>query len=364
MQLPEKLKNVPLVVKMRDLFNMDEIPTLQAFSLTFHCDFLNLGVLTGKPILAALRSLQSDCRAGPGEVKGYVPVHVSPGCVSFLVDFILIYRVALCCFCIPALKPVRKPGTGLLFCSQIPLPLQRWTCLLDQSENALGWAFVKQTNKQTPPFPPHTQKPFLKVKGHTPVPWTQKLPRVAGQSTVAPGVHLRTRLKGFQGADRSPLFSDPSQRRPASALRGSPAVWQQPGRDMLFCLNPPHSLPFPHWPDGATLPAATAADVSCARSSRTHLPSPRHTAARRRLSGPGEVAANSRARTALGDPDSGEGTRAEGASFLPPARPPLAGASRGRRNPEPQPRRSRAAAAAEASLFSPSETLERLGDRP
>lgn len=31
---------------------------------------------------------------------------------------------------------------------------------------------------------------------------------------------------------------------------------------MLFCLNPPHSLPFPHWPDGATLPAAAAADVS------------------------------------------------------------------------------------------------------
>ena len=204
------------------------------------------------------------------------------------------------------------------------------------------------------------QKPFLKVKGHTPVPWTQKLPRVAGQSTVAPGVHLRTRLKGFQGADGSPLFSDPPQRRPASALRGSPAVWQQPGRDMLFCLNPPHSLPFPHWPDGATLPAATAADVSCARPSRTHLPGPRRTAARRRLSGPGEVAANSRARTALGDPDSGEGTRAEGASF----RPPLAAASRGRRNPGPQPRRSRAAAAAEASLFSPSEPLERLGDRP
>lgn len=56
MQLPEELKNVPLVVKMRDLFNMDEIPTLQAFSLTFHCDFLNLGVLTGKPILAALEA--------------------------------------------------------------------------------------------------------------------------------------------------------------------------------------------------------------------------------------------------------------------------------------------------------------------
>ena len=133
---------MPLVVKMRDLFNMDEIPTLQAFSLTFHCDFLNLGVLTGKPILAALRSLQSDCRAGPGEGKGYVPVHVPPGCVSFRVDFIFINRVALCSFCIPALKPVRKPGTGLLFCAQIPLPLQLWSCLLDQSENALGWAFV------------------------------------------------------------------------------------------------------------------------------------------------------------------------------------------------------------------------------
>lgn len=179
---------------------------------------------------------------------------------------------------------------------------------------------------------------------------------------MAPGVHLRTRLKGFQGADGSPLFSDPPQRRPAWALRGSPAVWQQPGRDMLFCLNPPHSLPFPHWPDGATLPAATAADVSCACSSRTHLPGPRHTAVRRRLSGPGEVAANSRARRALGDPDSGEGTR--GRRQLPPVRPPLSGASRGRRNPGPQPRRSRAAAAAEASLFSPSETLERLRDRP
>ena len=88
MQLPEKLKNVPLVVKMRDLFNMDEIPTLQAFSLTFHCDFLNLGVLTGKPILAALRSLQSDCRAGPGEVKGYVPVHGPPVvCLSLWISF-------------------------------------------------------------------------------------------------------------------------------------------------------------------------------------------------------------------------------------------------------------------------------------
>lgn len=45
---------------------------------------------------------------------------------------------------------------------------------------------------------------------------------------------------------------------------------------MLFCLNPPHSLPFPHWPDGATLPAAAAADVSLARarSSRTRLPAP------------------------------------------------------------------------------------------
>lgn len=102
-----------------------------------------------------------------------------------------------------------------------------------------------------------------------------------------------------------------------AGLRGSPAVWQQPGRDMLFCLNPPHSLPFPHWPDGATLPAAAAADVSLARagSSRTHLPGPRHTAAPRGLSGPGEVAANSQARSALGElRDSEEGTRAGGAS--------------------------------------------------
>lgn len=110
---------------------------------------------------------------------------------------------------------------------------------------------------------------------------------------------------------------------------------------MLFCLNPPHSLPFPHWPDGATLPAAAAADVSLARArpSRTHLPGRRHTAARRRrLSGPGEVAANSRARKALGEPrDSGEGTCAEGASFLPPAP-----CSRELRSEEPGPQPSRA----------------------
>lgn len=81
---------------------------------------------------------------------------------------------------------------------------------------------------------------------------------------------------------------------------------------MLFCLNPPHSLPFPHWPDGATLPAAAAADVSLvalAPPAPTSLP--RHTAAQRGLSSRGEVAANSRARTALPEPrDSGEGTRA------------------------------------------------------
>lgn len=109
---------------------------------------------------------------------------------------------------------------------------------------------------------------------------------------------------------------------------------------MLFCLNPPHSLPFPHWPDGATLPAAAAADVSLARgcSSRTHLPGPRHTAARRRLSGPGEVAANSRARTALGEPrDSGEGSARKAPAS---SRPPLAASSRGWRNPGPQPRRA------------------------
>lgn len=130
---------------------------------------------------------------------------------------------------------------------------------------------------------------------------------------------------------------------------------------MLFCLNPPHSLPFPHWPDGATLPAAAAADVSLARarSSRTHLPGPRHTAAPRRLSGRGEVAANSRARTALGQPrDSGEGTRAEGASFLSPAprsrEPSL-------EVPGAPARQSRAAA---PSLFSPSEPWSASGTGP
>lgn len=132
---------------------------------------------------------------------------------------------------------------------------------------------------------------------------------------------------------------------------------------MLFCLNPPHSLPFPHWPDGATLPAAAAADVSLARArpSRTHLPGRRHTAARRRrLSGPGEVAANSRARKALGEPrDSGEGTCAEGASFLPPAP-----CSRELRSEEPGAPAQQSRAAAAASLFSTSEPWSASGTGP
>ena len=173
---------------------------------------------------------------------------------------------------------------------------------------------------------------------------------------MAPREHWRTDSKGRGVREKPPFPIHPSAGR--AQLRGSPAVWQEPGRererDMLFCLNPPHSLPFPHWPDGATLPTAAAADVSLAgaRSSRTHLPGPRHTAAPRGLSGSGAVAANSRARTALGEPrDPGEGTCAEGASFLSPAprrREP------GLEEPRAPARQSRAAAAAAAaaSLFS------------
>lgn len=92
---------------------------------------------------------------------------------------------------------------------------------------------------------------------------------------------MENRFKGGRSREKPPSPILPSAAR--VGLRGSPAVWQPPGRDMLFCLNPPHSFPFPYWPDGATLPAAAAADVSLARvgSSRTHLPGQRHTAAPR-----------------------------------------------------------------------------------
>lgn len=77
---------------------------------------------------------------------------------------------------------------------------------------------------------------------------------------MAPRVHSKTDPNVVRVQDSPSLrFSS------AIAALGSGtalAVWQQTGRDMLFCLNPPHSLPFPHWPDGATLPAAAAADVS------------------------------------------------------------------------------------------------------
>lgn len=79
-----------LVVKMKDLFNMDEIPTLQAFSLTFHCDFLNLGVLTRKPILSALQSLQSHCKARTEEVQATLG-----SCLFFYLYLIFIYTTAL-----------------------------------------------------------------------------------------------------------------------------------------------------------------------------------------------------------------------------------------------------------------------------
>ncbi|EPQ02990.1 hypothetical protein D623_10031133 [Myotis brandtii] len=75
---------------MRDLFNMDEIPTLQAFSLTFHCDSLNLGVLTRKPILAALEACrqtpEQGRRARPevGGTRGLNPAEPSGGGFPFL----------------------------------------------------------------------------------------------------------------------------------------------------------------------------------------------------------------------------------------------------------------------------------------
>lgn len=184
-----------------------------------------------------------------------------------------------------------------------------------------------------------------------------------GQSTLGTQGTSRERIPRVKEPGKPP-FPILVARAGRARLRGSPAVWQEPGRDMLFCLNPPHSLPFPHWPDGATLPTAAAADVSLAgaRSSRTHLPGPRHTAAPRGLSGPGAVAANSRARTARGEPrDSGEGTCAEGASFLSPAprrREPRL------EEPRAPARLSRAAAAAAASFFSRCEPWSASGTGP
>lgn len=78
---------------------------------------------------------------------------------------------------------------------------------------------------------------------------------------MAPRLHLKTDPRLLRAQDS--LFAI-LLGVSCSRFWDSPGVWQQTGRDMLFCLNPPHSLPFPHWPDGATLPAAAAADVSLA----------------------------------------------------------------------------------------------------
>lgn len=105
---------------------------------------------------------------------------------------------------------------------------------------------------------------------------------------------------------------------------------------MLFCLNPPHSLPFPHWPDGATLPAAAAADVILVAFAPPAPTSP--------APGTLQLCADSPAparwlQTRGHAPRSGsQGTRGRGRARKAPAssRPPLATASRGWRHPGPQ----------------------------
>lgn len=118
---------------------------------------------------------------------------------------------------------------------------------------------------------------------------------------------------------------------------------------MLFCLNPPHSLPFPHWPDGATLPAAAAADVSLARwllprsppRPEAHCSSARTLRPRR---GGCKLAGTLGARRAEGL--GGGDARGRRQLALPPA---PRSASGGWRNPRPQPGR------AGGFPFSPSE---------
>lgn len=164
---------------------------------------------------------------------------------------------------------------------------------------------------------------------------------------------------------REASLSDSARRR-AGWAPGSPAVWQQPGRDMLFCLNPPHSLPFPHWPDGATLPAAAAADVSLARagSSRTHLPGPRHTL---QLRADSRVPARWLQTRGHARRSGSRGTRGRGRARKAPASllsPALPCASGGWRNPGPQRGRARQSRAAAASLFSSSELRSASGTGP
>lgn len=103
-----------LVVKMRDLFNMDEIATLQAFSLTFHCDFLNLGVRIRKPTLSfccaepaqSAERLQSRARRG-NRLRG---VHVLSGCSLPL--FVLHFHSHGCTSQFSRIS-LLKPGKGL-----------------------------------------------------------------------------------------------------------------------------------------------------------------------------------------------------------------------------------------------------------
>lgn len=152
---------------------------------------------------------------GPGEVKGYVRF-TFPLVVCFL--FVL-HFLPRCCTSqftrIPPLKSVRNPGESSFSGSQSPSPLQRWACSLDPSENNRGGQL------QRPFFP---QRSSLAC-----APGNQKLPRVAGRSTVAPREHRRTHSKGRGVREKPPFPIHPSAGR--AQLGGSPAVWQEPGRE-------------------------------------------------------------------------------------------------------------------------------------
>ena len=121
---------MPLVVKMRDLFNVGEIPTLEAFSLTFHCGFLNLE-LTRNPTAAALRSLQPDCRAGPERQEAAPLTVYSP--LGERLRFPVVHTAALTGF--PGLLFRSQLGKRAKVCFRISRPFQRRACLLNQSEN-------------------------------------------------------------------------------------------------------------------------------------------------------------------------------------------------------------------------------------
>lgn len=172
--------------------------------------------------------------------------------------------------------------------------------------------------------------------------------------TGTPRARLRTESKGKR-AEGSPLFRFLSM--PSGYAAGHTCGVDAAVRDMLFCLNPPHSLPFPHWPDGATLPAAAAADVSLARarSSRTRLPARGSLQLRADSPAPPrwlQTRGHARARGAEGL----GGGDARGRRQPPFSRPSLRS-----KEPAAPARQSRAA---DASLFSPREPWSASGTGP